>query len=127
MAQQLATAGSTYQGRSSPHWYDVPAFHELLYASGDLPVRDLIAHLDGCGGAKADEIVAQARLSRAVCKDVDQRQAARLLEIAQETTEPVHSKQLGRLGPGTFPAYLGERDFGLFAIWSASAALPAAA
>ena len=57
-------------GRSSPWWYDAAQFHELLYASGDRPVRELIASLDGCTGAKAGEIVAAARLGRALCKDV---------------------------------------------------------
>jgi hypothetical protein len=52
--------GTTYGGRSSPWWYDLSQFHELLYASGDRPVRELIANLDGCTGAKAGEIVAAA-------------------------------------------------------------------
>ena len=43
--------GKTYAGRSSPYWYDVPQFQELLYASGSTPVRELIANLDGCTGA----------------------------------------------------------------------------
>ena len=38
-----------------------PQFHELLYASGNTPVRELIAELDGCTGGKAGEIVAAAR------------------------------------------------------------------
>jgi hypothetical protein len=50
--------GKTYTGRSSPFWYDGPQFHELLCASGDMPVRQLIATLDGCTGATAGEIVA---------------------------------------------------------------------
>ena len=60
MACHLAQ-GTTYGGRSSPWWYDLSQFHELLYASGDRPVRELIANLDGCTGAKAGEIVAAAR------------------------------------------------------------------
>ena len=39
-------------GRSSPWWYDLSQFQELLYASGDRPVRELIANLDGCTGAQ---------------------------------------------------------------------------
>jgi hypothetical protein len=39
-------------------------FHELLDASGKLPVRELLTHLDGCTGAKAGEIVAEAGLNR---------------------------------------------------------------
>jgi hypothetical protein len=43
----LAGSGSSYSGKSSPWWYDAPQFHELLYASGSTPVRELISHLDG--------------------------------------------------------------------------------
>ena len=56
--------------RVSPYWYDAAQFHELLYASGNTPVRELIAKLDGCSGGKAGEIVAAAKLGRALCKDV---------------------------------------------------------
>ena len=41
-------AASPTAGSTSPHWYDAATFHELLYASGDRLVRDLIANLDGC-------------------------------------------------------------------------------
>ena len=62
---QLAQTGTTYAGKTSPWWYDAPQFHELLYASGDTPVRELVAQLDGCSGGKAGEIVAAAGLGRA--------------------------------------------------------------
>jgi hypothetical protein len=75
MACRLAGEGQTYAGRSSPWWFDLTQFHELLYASGATPVRELISHLDGCTGAKAGEIVAAADLGRAICKDVTREQA----------------------------------------------------
>jgi len=56
-ACRLAQFGIQYLGKSSPWWYDAAQFHELLYASGNRPVRDLIANLDGCTGGKAGEIV----------------------------------------------------------------------
>jgi hypothetical protein len=40
MACRLARYGQTYQGKSSPWWYDVTQFHELLTASGSRPVRE---------------------------------------------------------------------------------------
>jgi hypothetical protein len=70
VALHLARPGSVFAGKSSPWWYDAAQFHELLYASGNRPVRELIAQLDGCTGGKAGEIVAEARLGRALCKDV---------------------------------------------------------
>ena len=30
----FSRTGKTYSGRSSPPWYDIPQFHELLSASG---------------------------------------------------------------------------------------------
>jgi hypothetical protein len=79
----IAMSGQSYAGKTSPHWYDAATFHELLYAGGNRPVRDLIANLDGCSGGKAGEIVSAARLGRATCASVTREQAERLLEIAQ--------------------------------------------
>jgi hypothetical protein len=101
----LAEAGKSYAGKSSPHWYDAAQFQELLYATGKTPVRELIAQLDGCTGGKAGEIVAQARLGRALCKDVTRRQAARLLEAARENAKPVTPERLGALGPEALYGY----------------------
>jgi hypothetical protein len=103
MACHMARTGSTYLGKSSPLWFDVPAFHELLDASGDLPVCELIARLDG--GGNAAEIAARAGLSRATCQNLDRKKVAKLLAVAQEFTGPVDPKQLGSLGPGIFPTF----------------------
>src|SRR5262249_51804521 len=54
IAIQMAR-GQTYTGKSSPYWYDGPHFHELLLASGNAPVRELVANLDGCTGTRAGE------------------------------------------------------------------------
>jgi hypothetical protein len=47
LARTVAGHGETYDGRSSPYWYDAAHFHELLLAFGAQPVRELIAQLDG--------------------------------------------------------------------------------
>jgi hypothetical protein len=80
-------------------WYDTTQFHEVLSASGSRPVRELIAHLDGCTGAKAGEIVAAAKLGRAVCKDITSEQARRLLMAAREHARQVKPERLGIVGP----------------------------
>jgi hypothetical protein len=98
-AIELATGGTTYSGRTSPWWYDAPQFHELLDARGNTPVRELVAHLDGCTGARAGEIVAAARLGRAVCKDINRQQATKLLEIARDNAKRVTPERLGSIGP----------------------------
>jgi hypothetical protein len=98
-AIELANGGNTYSGRTSPWWYDAPYFHELLDARGNTPVRELVAHLDGCTGAKAGEIVAAARLGRAVCEDINFQQATKLLEIARDNAKRVTPERLGSIGP----------------------------
>ena len=95
--------GTTYGGRSSPWWYDLSQFQELLYASGDRPLRELIANLDGCTGAKAGEIVAAAGLSRAICKKVSRDQAAKLLKAARDNARRVKPERLGAVGPDAYP------------------------
>jgi len=57
--------GTVYAGNSSPWWYDIPHFHELLSACGAQPVRAPVARLDGCAGGRAGEIVAAAGLGPA--------------------------------------------------------------
>lgn len=112
----MAQGGSVYKGRSSPHWYDASQFHELLSAARERPVREVIASLDGCTGAKAGEIIAAAGLGRALCLEVTATQAAKLLTIAKRHSEPVNPKRLGRVGPELFSygsyavAYGGEGE-----------------
>ena len=95
--------GTTYLGKSSPWWYDAEQFHELLYASGDRSVRELISHLDGCTGGTAGEIVQAAGLGRAICSQITRAQAETLLEAARESARPVQPKRLGTVGD-VFPA-----------------------
>jgi hypothetical protein len=116
----LAVGGQTYAGKSSPWWYDAPQFHELIYATGDRPVRELIAQLDGCTGAKAGEIVAAARLGRALCKNVTRPQAVKLLEAARENTRQVNPERLGAIGPEAFPDYAYARSYGTAQFGSAA-------
>jgi hypothetical protein len=104
VACRLADLGTQYLGKSSPWWYDGAQFHELLYASGATPVRELIARLDGCTGGKAGEIVARAGLERTVCRDITAPQAATLLETARAASRRVQPKRLGAVGPQAFPS-----------------------
>jgi hypothetical protein len=95
--------GQSYQGKSSPWWYDAPQFHELLSASGAAPVRELVARLDGCTGARAGEIVAEAALVRMACSGLSREQAARLLEVARDNAREAKPGRLGAVGPERFP------------------------
>jgi hypothetical protein len=105
VAQYLALRGQGYAGKSSPWWYDPTQFHELLYASGATPVRELVAQLDGCTGGRAGEIVAASGLDRMRCKDVTRKQAAKLLQVARANARPVNPERLGAAGPREGLAY----------------------
>jgi hypothetical protein len=110
-AIRMARFGQTYAGKTSPWWYDVATFHELLYASGATPVREVVANLDGCTGAKAGEIVAAAGLVRGVCNGVTRDEAERLLRIARIKARQVKPDRLGTVGADAFPnaAYACEK------------------
>jgi hypothetical protein len=114
IAIRFANRGTSYAGRSSPHWYDPATFAELLYAAGDCPVRDLVASkLDGCSGGKAGEIVAQAKLGRALCRDVSRKQAETLLRCARTAAKPVTPERLGGVGSDVLDAYAYTRASGV--------------
>src|SRR5258708_12680018 len=129
MACRLAHLGTQYLGKSSPWWYDAAQCHELLFASGNRPVRELIANLDGCTGGKAGEIVACADLERTVCRDVTASQAVKLLEIARAASRRVEiaraasrrvqPKRLGAVGPRAFPLCAYAISYGLATVGSA--------
>jgi hypothetical protein len=95
-AAELAGRGEIYRGRSSPHWYDAEAFFDLLQAAGSRSVRELVAELDGCTGAKAGKI-AQAFKGR-TCSSLSRAEATALLETAQRQARPVCPQRLGEVG-----------------------------
>ena len=76
-ARQLARTAKTYTGKILAVLVRRPAFPRTAFRQPrHLPVRELIAELDGCTGGKAGEIVAAAGLQRTLCKDVTRQQAA---------------------------------------------------
>ena len=101
-AAAAAVAGKSYDGRSSPFWYDGAQFHELFLAFGAQPVRSLIAEMDGCTGGKAGEIIAAAGLGRMACNQINRDQAVRLLKAAREQARPVCPERLGGIGGDGF-------------------------
>jgi hypothetical protein len=116
LAKQMM-CGQSYAGKSSPYWYDAAQFHELLSASGNVPVRELVASLDGCTGGRAGEIVDEAGLARMTCADISRKQADMLLTVARKYARVVNPKRLGAVGPDVSPhrAYAtssGEVPFG---------------
>jgi len=94
-AINMAKGDAGYVGKSSVHWFDADAFYELVHCSGDRPVRDLVANLDGCTGAKAGE-VASAFLGRSW--SLTRGETTALLKRAQTMTTPPAAKRLGAVG-----------------------------
>ena len=98
----VAHDGESYTGKTSAHWYDVPALRKLIDASGDRPVRDLMALFDG----DADKIVAAAGLDQTICSAVTKEQAEKLLRAARAQTKLIDPATLGFLGREAFPYYV---------------------
>jgi hypothetical protein len=108
----MADKGESYGGASSPWWYDAIQFHELLTASGTTPVRELMSRLSGCTGATAGKIVTEAKLTRALGKNITADQARRLLLIARAQSRPVNPERLGHVGPALIPTAAYARTSG---------------
>jgi len=119
---QLLAAGDGYRGKSSPFWYDADSFFELLQAAGDRPVRDLVADLDGCSGAKAGKIAA-AYLGRA-CASLGRDDAEALLDAARTLAKPVKASRLGGVGDDVLPGGYARIE-GSFTVKAARGALDA--
>jgi hypothetical protein len=95
-AAELAGRGEIYRGRSSPHWYDGEAFFDLLQAAGSRSVRELVAALDGCTGAKAGRIT--TAFKSCACSSLSRAEAIALLLAAQQQARPVNPQRLGHVG-----------------------------
>lgn len=94
--RMTAGADPSYTGKTSPYWYDADAMYELLQGAGDRPVRDLVANLDGCSGAKAGKIAADFLGMK--CGELTRDQAIALLGVARFNAKPVRPERLGGIG-----------------------------
>ena len=88
--------GEPYSGKPSPHWYDGDHFFRMLKASGHRAVREIIANLEGCSGAKAGRIT--AAFKGMASNALTQEQAIEVLKRARAETSPVHADRLGKVG-----------------------------
>ena len=113
-AAQIAVAGEPYRGKSSPWWYDVDSFFELLQAAGRRSVRELIATLDGCSGDKAGKITSSFR-TRA-CNSMSKEDARKLLVAARAYSKPVKPTRLGSVGKTDFLEPYYAKEPGVFYI-----------
>ncbi len=97
LAARIGQSGESYRGKTSPHWFDADSFFELIQAAGGRIVRDLVAELDGCAGAKAGAITADFK-GRS-CSSLDRAEASALLRAARQNAREVNPNRLGAIGP----------------------------
>lgn len=95
-AIRMAGSGEVYAGKPSPYWYDADAFYELLQGAGDRFLRDFVARLDGCSGAKAGKITKAFRSMP--CRALSRDEARELLVVARYEAKPVRPERLGQIG-----------------------------
>jgi hypothetical protein len=126
------TAGPSYKGKTSSHWYDPAGFWELLQAAGDRRVGAFMAHtFDGCSD-KGEEVAGE--LAGRACRDLTRVEAEALHHRAQEMTREVVPERLGKVGrrddyygygcaSGTFKAHGAVVPFVVEA-WANRALLP---
>jgi hypothetical protein len=94
---------SQYRGKTSPHWYDLDSFHELLMSiqNGTTTTRELIStFFDGCSH-KAGEIAGE--LSATPAKTLTREDAERLLRNAKRVASEVNPSRLGETESSAFP------------------------
>jgi hypothetical protein len=92
----------TYTGKTSPHWYDLDAFHELVMSVQDaaMTVRKFVSSFDGCSRL-AGEIAEQ--YSGMPVRSLDRDQASALLRSLQEAASEVNPDRLGCTAEDAFP------------------------
>lgn len=111
----MADGGPGYSGKSSAHWFDADAFYELVHCSGARPVRDLVANLDGCTGAKAGTIASD--FLQRPCASLTREETTELLERARSLTAPPSVKRLGAVGRiEGLPAYYAPPQQGFISL-----------
>ena len=88
MAQAVSpTPASRRRGGTTPR-----NFTNCCRRAANAPVRELVANLDGCTGARAGEIVAEAGLGRMACADISREQADTLLTVARKYARAVDAE-----------------------------------
>jgi hypothetical protein len=100
-----------YAGKTSPHWYDAAAFHDLLLSiqSADMTAREFLMNFDGCS-ASAGSLV--DGFSGRPAKGLTLVEATLLLQRAKASAREVNPQRLGAIGKDAFAgAYASEACF----------------
>jgi hypothetical protein len=97
----IAMAGrESYKGKTSPLWYDLDAFHELLQAARGKTLRELVASFEGYAGPKAGRLIQREGYNGEMSRELGREQAKSLLRVLRSgIVNPVSAKKLGEVGP----------------------------
>ena len=102
-AIRMAAHGRTYDGKTSPWWYDPTTFHELLIASGALPVREPDRALRRLHRGQGWRDRRGGRARRTTCENVT-REAGRAPARGRPREHPAGEAEAARSGgPGGLP------------------------
>lgn len=106
----MAQGKNSYEGESSPYWFDSESFYEMLQAAGTSTVREVITKLKYCAEPLAGKIAAPFK--QRLAKDLGLEEADRLLRNARAHGKRVETSSLGQVGrkiPG-LPSSWGSWD-----------------
>jgi hypothetical protein len=96
----LLAGRKSYTGKTSPAWYDLEAFYELLQSAKGMPLRELVASFEGFSDRKAARLIHSAGHNGKLCRELTREQADSLLQAMRSAiANPVTTKQLGAVGP----------------------------
>ena len=105
-AAEIAHDGKTYDGKSSPFWYDPVQFHELILAYGSQPLRSLIAQLRRLHRRQGGRDRRRRRARRMPAARASTAAKPRaLLAIARKHARPVSPDRLGFVGRDAYPEH----------------------
>ena len=89
-----AKFGETYQGKTSPWWYDADALFELLQAAGDSEAAALLAEVFNKITLKAAKLIVGDK----TCKDLTRSECGAALRAMREVSPAIKPAKLGKLG-----------------------------
>ncbi|MEO1652567.1 MAG: hypothetical protein AAFU64_03390 [Bacteroidota bacterium] len=105
--------GTSFAGKTNPHWYDSDSFYNLLLSTPEAvaPVR-FLENFDKLNPSRAKKLLKaleeelQADIASQALADWTRTQADKLLGKMRELSKALHPKKLGEMGgQENFPAY----------------------
>lgn len=109
-AIEMAPHGKTYQGKTSPWWYDSESFFEMCQAAGERPLNEVLHQFKDVTASAAHDL-ARGLLANAL----DRTACDHLLQALRERSEQPKPSVLGKLGD-VFQGYAHAHEAGFIEI-----------